>query len=131
MIRIFIVDDSEIARTSLKKLLRHRADWHVVGEACNGHHALETFHLHMPHLTLMDFLMPKMNGLEAARHLIKRHPEVLILMITTDPSTQLEWLARSAGIKGICSKDKIDCLFNAVEAIIGGKTYFSEDAFAA
>jgi DNA-binding NarL/FixJ family response regulator len=51
----------------------------MVGEAVNGHHELATFHLHTPHLTLMDFIMSKMNGLETARHLTVRHPDILIL----------------------------------------------------
>jgi YesN/AraC family two-component response regulator len=48
--------------------------WVVVGEAFDGHHALATSHLPTPHLTVMDFIMPKMSGIEAARHLSKRYP---------------------------------------------------------
>jgi DNA-binding NarL/FixJ family response regulator len=54
----------------------------------------------------MDFWMPEMNGLQVARHLIQRHPDALILMITTDPSRQLEQEARKAGIKGLCGKSQ-------------------------
>jgi DNA-binding NarL/FixJ family response regulator len=91
---------------------------------------LATFHLHTPHLMLMDFIMPKMNGLDTARHLTARHPDVLILMVTTDPSTQLEKEAQGVGIKGLCPKNDIRCLLNAVEAVLGGGTYFSEEAVA-
>jgi chemotaxis response regulator CheB len=63
MVRIFIVDDSVTARTALKTALQQRSEWVVVGEAFNGRHALETFLDHMPHLTLMDFLMLEMNGM--------------------------------------------------------------------
>jgi DNA-binding NarL/FixJ family response regulator len=130
VVRIFVVDDSSTARASIKTALELRADWVVVGEAVDGHHALATFHLHTPHVTLMDFIMPEMNGLETARHLTARHPDVLILMVTTEPSKQLEIEARRVGIKGLCAKNKMHCLFNAVEALIGGGTYFSEDAIA-
>ena len=130
MVRIFVVDDSAAARAAIKTALEHRDDWVVVGEACNGHHALATFHLHTPHLTLMDFIMPQMNGLETARHLTSRHPDVLILMVTTDRSKQLETEARRAGIKGLCAKNQMHCLLNAVEALLGGGTYFTEDAAA-
>ena len=51
--------------------------------------------------------MPEMNGLEAARHLIERHPGALILMITTDPSRQLEQEARKAGVKRGLSQEPI------------------------
>jgi len=107
-----------------------RSDWSVVGEAYDGQHALTTFHLHMPHLTLMDFIMPKMNGLDAARHLMERHPDVLILMITTSPSRQLENEAKKVGIKGLCSKSELPCISTAIEAVMDGGTYFSEDAAA-
>jgi YesN/AraC family two-component response regulator len=67
-------------------MLEQREEWVVVGEACNGRHALETFRDYMPHI----ILMPEMDGLEAARHLTSRHPDVSILMVTSDPSRQLE-----------------------------------------
>jgi DNA-binding NarL/FixJ family response regulator len=117
VVRIFIVDDSATARTALKTALQQRSEWVVVGEAFNGRHALETFLDYMPHLTLMDFLMPEMNEVEAARHLTERHPDVLILLVTTDPSRELEREARRAGIKGVCAKNEIHCLVSAVEAV--------------
>jgi DNA-binding NarL/FixJ family response regulator len=130
LVRIFVVDDSATARAALKSALEGRGDWVVVGEAVDGHHALATFHLHTPHLTLMDFIMSKMNGLDTARHLTARHPDILILMVTTDPSSQLEKEAQSVGIKGLCPKTDMRCLLNAVEAVLGGGTYFSEEAVA-
>ena len=130
MVRIFIVDDSATARAALKTALEQRSEWVVVGEAFDGHHALATFHLHTPHLIVMDFIMPKMNGLEAARHLTQSHPDALILMITTDPSKKLELEARRAGIKGLCGKYEMASLLKAVETVMGGGTYFSETAAA-
>jgi DNA-binding NarL/FixJ family response regulator len=130
LVRIFVVDDSEIARATIKAVLEQCSEWVVVGEACNGRHALDTYHHHMPHLTVMDFIMPEMNGLEAARHLARVHPDILILLITTDPSFQLEREAKKAGIKGVCAKDQIICLHNAIEALLGGRTYFSDSAVA-
>jgi DNA-binding NarL/FixJ family response regulator len=130
LVRFFIVDDSATARAALKSVLEQRSEWIVVGEAFDGHHALATFHLHTPHLTVMDFIMPQMNGIEAARHLTNRHPDVLILMVTTEPSKQLEIEARRAGIKGLCAKSEMHCLLKAVEAVMDGGTYFSQDAAA-
>jgi two-component system response regulator DegU len=78
----------------------------------------------------MDFIMPQMNGLEAARLLNQRHPDVLILMVTTDPSKQLEREARRVGIRGLCPKNEIRCLLKAVKIVVDGGTYFSEDAAA-
>ncbi len=128
VVRIFIVDDSATARTALKSAIEQRSEWVVVGEAIDGHHALATFHLHTPHVTLMDFIMPKLNGLETARQLTARHQNVLILMVTTTPSKQLEIEARRAGIKGLCAKNEMHCLMKAVETVLAGGTYFSHTA---
>ena len=130
MIRIFLVDDSAIARDALRRALQQRAEWVVVGEAYNGHHAVDTFHLHMPHITVMDFIMPELNGLEASRHLFRQYPDVLIVMVTTEPSRELEKEARRAGIRGVCAKEQLHCLSNAIEAVMDGRTYFSEEAAA-
>jgi DNA-binding NarL/FixJ family response regulator len=130
LVRIFLVDDSATARAALRTVLEQHSDFIVGGEAFDGHHALATFHLHTPHLTVMDFLMPQMNGLEAARHLTVRHPDALILMVTTDPSKKLEIEARRAGIKGLCGKYEMASLLKAVETVVKGGTYFSEDAAA-
>lgn len=115
-----------MARAAIKGALQQRPDWVVVGEACNGLQAVETFRNYAPQLTVMDFLMPELNGLEAARRLTERDPDIPILMITTDPSFQLEAEAREAGIKGLCAKEEMNCLTNAIETVMGGGTYFSK-----
>jgi DNA-binding NarL/FixJ family response regulator len=130
LVRIFVVDDSAMARAALKSALEGRADWVVVGEAVDGHHALATFHLRTPHLTLMDFIMPKMSRLETVRHLAARHTDILILMVTTYPSQQLEKEARGVSLKCICPKNDMRSLFNAAEEVLGGGTYFSEEVVA-
>ena len=130
MLRIFLVDDNAMARTAVKAALEQRSEWVVVAEASNGRQALETFRRHRPQLTIMDFAMPEMNGLEASRRLTERNPDVRILMITVDPTRQLEVEARKAGIKGVCPKDEIRCIENAIDAVIRGGTYFPEEAAA-
>jgi DNA-binding NarL/FixJ family response regulator len=114
----------------MKAALEQHSDWAVVGEAYNGRQAVDSFRRYQPQLTVMDFLMPEMNGLEAARKLTERNPGVLIVMITTDPSNQLKEEARRAGIKGICAKDEMHCLEEAIDAVIHGETYFREKATA-
>jgi DNA-binding NarL/FixJ family response regulator len=105
-------------------MLELQAEWKVVGEACNGRHAVETCHEHRPHVTVMDLVMPEMDGLQAARHLTRRHPHIPILMVTLDASRQLEEEARKAGIKGLCPKAHMKCLRGAVAALLRGETYF-------
>jgi DNA-binding NarL/FixJ family response regulator len=124
LIRIFVVDDSAIFRAQLGALLEGRAGWVVVGEALNGRHAFDTFHEHKPHVTVIDFVMPEMDGLEAARRLIRRYPAVIILIFTADRLRQLIEDARKAGVKGLCPKSKPECLLKATETLISGGTHF-------
>jgi DNA-binding NarL/FixJ family response regulator len=131
LIRIFVVDDSAIFRNQLRALLEERPGWAVVGEAVNGRHAVETFHQHMPHVTVMDFVMPEMDGLEAARRLIRRYPAVVILIVTADPLRQLIEDAKTAGVKGLCPKSKPDCLLKAIETLINGGTHFHQESAVA
>ena len=76
LLRIFLVDDNAMARSAVKAALQHHSEWVVVGEASSGRQALDSFHRHQPQITVMDFKMPEMNGLEAARRLTERDPEV-------------------------------------------------------
>lgn len=124
MVRIFLVDDNAMIRAHLRAALERRAEWVVVGEAEDGRRALEQWREHRPHVTVMDFSMPQMDGLEASRQLSKCHPEAPILMVTIDPSRQLEQEARKAGVKGLCPKANVRCLLKAVEALLEGGTYF-------
>lgn len=128
--RGLLVRQRDRAKTALRAALEQRAEWVVVGEAVRGLHALETFHLHNAHLTLMDFIMPQMSGLEAARRSTERHPDVLILMVTTDPSKQLQIEARREGIKGVFAKNEMECLLKAVEVVMNGGTYLNADTAA-
>ncbi len=130
LLRIFLVDDNATARGNIKAALQQHAEWVVVGEACNGRQALDNFPAHQPQVTLMDFIMPEMNGLEAARRLTRSNPNILILMITTDPSTELEREAKRAGIRGMCAKDKMHSMVDAIDTLLRGETYFRQDATA-
>jgi DNA-binding NarL/FixJ family response regulator len=111
-------------RSRLRGFLEKTKQWVVVGEAEDGRRALETWSEHSPQLTVMDFVMPGMDGLEASRQLAKSHPEAPILMVTIDPSHQLEQEARKAGVKGLVEKSDIASLLEAVEALLKGQTYF-------
>lgn len=131
MVRIFLVEDNSMMRRYLRTVLEKPANWSVVGEADNGWRALETWATHAPNVTVMDFVMPGMDGLEAGRSLSAQHPESPVLMITIDPSRQLEEEAKRAGIKGLVQKADARALVKAVEALIRGGTYFSREWAAA
>ena len=130
MVRIFLVDDNAMIRSQLRKMLERHDEWVVVGEAENGRTALKKWGKNPPNVTLMDFVMPEMNGLEASRELSKEHPGAPILMVTIDPSQELEAEAKKAGIRGLCKKSDMKCLLVAIEAVLSGRTYFPRLAVA-
>jgi DNA-binding NarL/FixJ family response regulator len=124
VVRIFLVDDNAMMRSHLRALLEKQQEWVVVGEAEDGRRALEKWNENAPDLTVMDFVMPEMDGLEASRQLSEQHPGAPILMVTIDPSKQLEQEARKAGVKGLVAKADLPAIFAAVQALINGETYF-------
>ncbi|HTU40898.1 MAG TPA: response regulator transcription factor [Candidatus Aquilonibacter sp.] len=131
MVRIFLVEDNAVVRAHLRAVLEMRKDWKVVGEAEDGRRAVETWDKHVPSLTVLDFVMPVMSGLEAGRNLSRQHPESPVLMVTIDPSPQLEKEARRAGIRGLVQKADVGSLVRAVETVLRGGTYFHEEMAAA
>ncbi|MGA8437164.1 MAG: response regulator transcription factor [Candidatus Sulfotelmatobacter sp.] len=124
MVRIFLVDDNAMIRSHLRSLLERQDEWVVVGEAEDGRRAVEKWDENAPNLTVMDFVMPEMDGLEASRRLSQQHPGAPILMVTIDPSGQLENEARKAGVKGLVLKTDLRSVLEAVEALLRGQTYF-------
>lgn len=131
MVRIFLVDDNAMIRSQLRTALEKQDDWVVVGEAEDGRRAVEHWGEHAPNLTVMDFVMPEMDGLEAGRQLSQQHPNSPVLMVTIDPSKQLEQEAKRAGIKGLCRKSDLRSVYAAIEELLEGKTYFHTAAAAA
>src|SRR5258708_24454681 len=127
LIRIFVVEANALMRAELRAVLENPKDWAVVGEAEDGRKAIETWDDHAPNVTIMDFMMPEMDGLEAGRNLSEKHPESPVLMVTIDPSRQLEEEAKKAGIKGLCQKADVRSILKAVEALLNGGMYFQRD----
>lgn len=104
MVRIFLVEDNAMMRAYLRAALEGPRDWTVVGEAENGRRALEMWGMHSPSVTVMDFVMPEMSGLEAGRSLSRQHPESPVLMVTIDPSRSWRKKRRKPGSKAWCAR---------------------------
>jgi DNA-binding NarL/FixJ family response regulator len=126
VIGILIVDDHHQFRARLRTLLESVEQWEVCGEAQNGTEGVEKHCQIRPHVTVMDFNMPDINGLMASREILRKHPEATILLLTVFASSQLAVRAKREGIKGLCSKTQIDCITDAIETLLRGETYFPE-----
>jgi DNA-binding NarL/FixJ family response regulator len=124
VVRILVADDSPAIRRCLRGLLDHHADWLVCEEASNGKEAVERCQQAKPDLIVLDFQMPEMNGLDAARLIANVSPKTPILMVTVHLSKQLSEAARKVGIRGACAKTDINCVVDAVGALLREETYF-------
>lgn len=124
MIRILVVDDSPAVRRYLRGALEEHDGWRVCDEARNGQEAVERFQQMQPDVVVLDFQMPKMNGLDAARIITRLSPETPILMVTLYLSKQLSDEARRVGIRGACAKTDFGSVVDGVGALLREETYF-------
>jgi DNA-binding NarL/FixJ family response regulator len=82
-------------RGCLRTLLEQQDSWRVCSEATNGREAIERAQQTAPDVIVLDFQMPEMNGLDAAREIRRRSPDVPILMLTLHMSRQLAQKGRN------------------------------------
>jgi DNA-binding NarL/FixJ family response regulator len=122
--RILIVDDSPLVRQRLRDMLQQHPRWKVCGEAASGSEAIQKVQGLGPDLIVLDFLMPGMDGLQAARELGKVVPDVPILMFTMHLSRQLVEEARNAGIRGAVAKSDAGRIIEGVEALLRNEAFF-------
>jgi len=122
--RILIVDDSPLVRQRLRDLLQQHPDWRVCGEAANGQDAITQAAELSPDVIVLDFLMPGMNGMQAAREIGKLIPDVPILMFTTYLSRQLVEEARNVGIRGAVAKSDARYVIDGLEALLRNESFF-------
>lgn len=83
--KVLIVDDDNLMRGLLRGILRSE-NFQIIGEAKNGLVALEFIEKNSTDIVFMDVVMPEMDGLEALQTMKARHPEIVVIMITGNPS---------------------------------------------
>ena len=101
---ILIVDDSTLVRGFIRPYIEPDGAWRVCGEAENGEVAVEKVKERHPDVVILEFQMPVMNGLEAARQIALLAPNTTMVMLTMHDCEQLSKDAQAAGIKEVFSK---------------------------
>jgi DNA-binding NarL/FixJ family response regulator len=118
------VDDSPVVRQVIRRLVREHSDWEICGEAADGQDAVQKVRQLSPDLVILDFLMPGLNGLEAAREITRSTPKLPILLCTMHLSRQLTQLAEDVGITGTLSKNNLSDLVTGIETLLRGDRFF-------
>lgn len=118
-IKVLIVDDSSLARRTLRQLLESMG--HKVEEANDGEQALERFFVSPPELVLLDMVMSGMYGLDVLAKMREMNPAVRVLVATADIQNSTAEQVRAAGAKGILNKPvNRDQLTSAIAKIAAG-----------
>jgi DNA-binding NarL/FixJ family response regulator len=121
--RVLLVDDNKGMRQALRMLFESEPDFEVVGEAEHGQEAIEKAEVLKPHLIILDFSMPVMNGLEAAPILRRKLPSVILILFSNYAASAMEAPAREAGIHAIVPKHQASThLMPTVHDLFAGQT---------
>ena len=133
MITVLLADDHIVMRQGLRALIDSQTDLEVVGEASNGHEALELIQQKKPAVSVLDLMMPGLSGLEVTRQ-VWRISQVLILSMHADEAYVIEALRK--GASGYVLKDATaNELIQAIRIVASGQRYlsspFSERAISA
>ncbi|MBV9342161.1 MAG: response regulator transcription factor [Acidobacteria bacterium] len=125
-VRILIADDHEIVRRGVCALIASHRGWQVCGEAVDGREAVEKTRQLAPDIVILDIHMPGLNGLEAARQILRHKPAQKILVFTIADADALVQELLRAGVKGyVLKSDAAGDLTAAIEALQQNRTFFN------
>jgi DNA-binding NarL/FixJ family response regulator len=122
--RILIADDHPIVLRGLRIVLNAQPDLEVIAEASDGDEAVKHALLHDVHLAILDISMPRKTGLQAAREITHRKPQIRVLMLSMHDNEQYLFEAISSGASGYVLKSAVDRdLVEACRATMRGQPF--------
>ena len=120
-IRVLVADDSPTALRSVCDYLDFAGGMEVVCTASDGLNAVQLVAQHQPDLALLDFRMPRLNGLQAAQELRRAHPTLRVIIYSEIQGTTLEEECRNYGADGYVSKGRLpDGLLQEIRRLFPG-----------
>ena len=130
-VKIVIADDHDVVRQGLRTILRARPEWEIGAEAANGKEAVEAVQSVAPDVLILDITMPVMSGLDAMREIGKLDVATRVLIFTMHDSSSLVGAVKEAGAQGyVLKSNAARDLIKAIEALLGGHTFFGPDSAA-
>ncbi|MGL5322209.1 MAG: response regulator, partial [Aeromonas veronii] len=126
MINVFLVDDHELVRTGIRRILEDVRGIKVVGEAQSGETAVTFCRQHHPDVILMDMNMPGIGGLEATRKILRIRPDVRIIVLTIHSENPFPTKVMQAGAAGYLTKGAApEEMIQAIRLVHSGQRYIS------
>ena len=126
MISVFLVDDHELVRTGIRRILEDVRGLKVTGEAVNGETAVQWCREHEADVILMDMNMPGIGGLEATKKILRARPDARIIVLTVHSENPFPTKVMQAGAAGYLTKCSApDEMIHAIRAVHSGQRYIS------
>jgi DNA-binding NarL/FixJ family response regulator len=126
MIRVLIADDQRLVRAGFRMILTSEADLDVVGEAGDGHEAVDTTQRLRPDVVLMDVRMPGIDGIEATRRIMRTPEPPRIVVLTTFDRDEYVYEALRSGASAFMLKDAPEHqLLAAIRVVVDGASLFA------
>ena len=130
--RVLVADDHPVVLSGLMRVLDQQADFQVVGHARDGAEAVERVLSEDVELAILDVSMPRMTGLQAAREITQRKPDVRVLMLSMHENEEYLFEALAAGASGYVLKTAVDRdLVAACRAAMRGEPFLYPGAVRA
>lgn len=121
-ITVLLVDDHSLVRRGFRRLLEDDAEIRVVGEAEDGHQAVDMAAQLRPRVVVMDFALPSMNGAVATRQILKTAPETAVLILSMHSEASYIRTCLEAGARGYLLKNAMDLeMVSAVKRVAAGQ----------
>lgn len=126
MIKTLIVDDHDLVRAGIMRLLQDVADVDVIGQCASGEEAMVACQQLEPEVVLMDLHMPGMGGMEAAKRIIDRYKNIKVIILTAESETPISKHTIKFGVSGYLTKGSgIDEMVRAIKHVKNGQRYIS------
>jgi|TARA_B110000046_G_scaffold169899_1_gene189380 two-component system invasion response regulator UvrY len=128
LINVLLVDDHELVRTGIKRILDDVRGFKVVGEAKDGEAAVQFCRQHAPNIVLMDMNMPGMGGLEATKKICRYCPDVKIIVLTVNCEDPFPSKVMQIGAHGFLTKGAgSDEMVRAIRSVHAGQRYIAPE----
>jgi len=127
-LRLILGDDHQMVREGFRKILEQRPEWEVVAEVGDGAAAVEQVMTLCPDVAILDIAMPRLNGIDATRQIVRRMPATRVLLLSMHSDEVYVARALQAGAKAFILKDSVSTdLLKGVAAVAADRTYFSPE----